>query len=42
MEEKYDLKPDAMADGYGEEGEEAAEGMEEEETGSTDEANDGF
>ena len=31
MEEKYDLKPDAMQDGFGEEGEdgEGADGMEE-------------
>jgi hypothetical protein len=41
MEEKYDLKPDAMADGFSEEGDEvSAEG--EEETTSSDEANDGF
>ena len=44
MEEKYDLKPDAMADGFSEEGdgvEAEAEG-EEETTSSSDEANDGF
>jgi hypothetical protein len=40
MEEKYDLQPDAMKDGFGEEGEdgEAADETEEQ----TDEANDGF
>ncbi|MBL0184002.1 MAG: hypothetical protein IPP96_17660 [Chitinophagaceae bacterium] len=43
MEEKYDLKPDAMADGFGEEGDEGdeVEADGEEET-STDEGNDGF
>jgi hypothetical protein len=43
MEEKYDLRPDAMSDGFSEEGEEA-DGVEadgEEET-TADEANDGF
>lgn len=41
MEEKYDLQPDAMADGFGEEGEEEeATGEAEEE--SANEENDGF
>ncbi len=41
MEEKYDLKPDAMTDGFSEEGDEVeAEGGEEEST--SEEANDGF
>jgi hypothetical protein len=40
MEEKYDLRPDAMADGFSEEGDEVeADG--EEDTGA-EEANDGF
>ena len=43
MEEKYDLRPDALADGFSEEGEEGdeveADGEEESTTG---EANDGF
>lgn len=42
MEEKYDLRPEAMADGFGEEGEESDEPMEEEESGSSEEANDGY
>ncbi len=42
MEEKYDLKPEAMAEGYGQEGEETEENLEEEESGSSDEANDGY
>ncbi len=45
MEEKYDLQPDAMKEGYGEEGE-GGEGGEEAETGEddvvADESNDGF
>lgn len=43
MEEKYDLKPEAMRDGFGEEGddEDAVAGDEQEED-STEEANDGF
>lgn len=42
MEEKYDLQPDALRDGFGEEGEdELAEGGEEEEAAG-DEATDGF
>ena len=43
MEEKYDLRPDALADGFSEEGENGeAEAEGEEETTSADEANDGF
>jgi hypothetical protein len=42
MEEKYDLQPDAMRDGFGEEGDgESTESGEEDET-TTEEANDGF
>jgi hypothetical protein len=43
MEEKYDLKPDALADGFSEEGDEGdeVEADGEEET-TADEANDGF
>ncbi len=44
MEEKYDLQPDAMKDGYGEEGEEgesASEG-EDDVVADADESNDGF
>ncbi len=43
MEEKYDLKPEAMRDGFGEEGddEDAVAGDEQEED-TTEEANDGF
>lgn len=40
MEEKYDLQPDAMSDGFGEEGEEETTGEAEEE--SAGEENDGF
>ena len=40
MEEKYDLKPDAMSDGFSEEGE-AGEAEPEEET-TSEEGNDGF
>lgn len=40
MEEKYDLKPDAMSDGFSEEGDEVeADGDDEP---ATDESNDGF
>ena len=42
MEEKYDLKPDAMADGFSEEGNGVEAEGEEETTTSPDEANDGF
>ena len=44
MEEKYDLQPDAMADGFSEEGEtgEGGEAEAEGEEAATDEANDGF
>ena len=43
MEEKYDLKPDAMADGFGEEGDEGDEvEADGEEESSTEEGNDGF
>jgi hypothetical protein len=41
MEEKYDLKPEAMADGYSEEGDESDE-VEADEDSTADEANDGF
>ncbi len=41
MEEKYDLQPEALPDGFGEEGEETEGGGEEEEA-TTDEGNDGF
>ena len=43
MEEKYDLKPDAMADGFSEEGENGDEvEADGEEESTADEANDGF
>ncbi len=43
MEEKYDLRPDALADGFSEEGDsDGVEAEGEEEATSTDEANDGF
>jgi hypothetical protein len=42
MEEKYDLQPDALADGFGTEGEEEEAGGGEEEEATTDEGNDGF
>ena len=42
MEEKYDLRPDAMADGFSEEGEEKEAAAEAEEETATDEGNDGF
>lgn len=40
MEEKYDLKPDALTDGFGTEGDEMEEDGEEE--SAKDEANDGY
>lgn len=44
MEEKYDLQPDALSDGFGEEGEEDTERDTEEETSeeTSGESNDGF
>ena len=43
MEEKYDLKPDAMADGFSEDGEDGDEvEADGEEESTADEANDGF
>jgi hypothetical protein len=42
MEEKYDLQPDALRDGFGEEGEDETGGGEEEEESTADDANDGF
>ncbi len=42
MEEKYDLQPDALADGFGEEGEEGTESTEEAEESTQDGENDGF
>ena len=43
MEEKYDLKPDALADGFSEEGEDGDEvEADGEEESTADEANDGF
>ena len=45
MEEKYDLQPDALADGFGTEGDDDTGGGEEEEATSADEGiegNDGF
>lgn len=42
MEEKYDLRPDAMADGYSEEGEEGDEVEADEEEAGSDGENDGF
>ena len=45
MEEKYDLQPEALKEGYGEEGEDGVEGdgIEAEDAGAeTNEANDGF
>lgn len=41
MEEKYDLQPDAMKDGFGEEGEEGETAADDNEE-TTEEANDGF
>lgn len=43
MEEKYDLQPDALREGYGEESEEGTEGEDAEESAEeTNDANDGF
>ena len=43
MEEKYDLQPEALREGYSEEGEDSESGaVEEEEEAATDEGNDGF
>jgi len=43
MEEKYDLQPEAMKDGFGEEGEDGETGAEETEDDTVvDDANDGF
>lgn len=43
MEEKYDLQPEALRDGFSEQGEDGeATGGEEEEEATTDEGNDGF
>ncbi len=43
MEEKYDLQPDALRDGYGEESEEGIESDEGDDAGEdTNDANDGF
>ncbi len=42
MEEKYDLQPDAMKDGFGEEGEDEGVETDGAEEASTDESNDGF
>ena len=42
MEEKYDLQPNAMADGFSEEGEDGQAESEGEEETAADEANDGF
>ena len=42
MEEKYDLQPDAMKDGFGEEGEDGEEDAQGEDDVVADEANDGF
>jgi len=42
MEEKYDLQPDALADGFGTEGDDEEAGGGEEEEATTDEGNDGF
>lgn len=41
MEEKYDLKPDALEDGFGEEGDDSDE-VEADDDGGAEEANDGF
>jgi Plasmid pRiA4b ORF-3-like protein len=41
MEEKYDLQPEALNEGYGTEGDEAEQTLEEEES-TTEEGNDGF
>lgn len=43
MEEKYDLQPDALSDGFGTEGEEGeGEEIKEEEESAADESNDGY
>lgn len=42
MEEKYDLQPDALSDGFGTEGDDEEIGGGEEEEATTDEGNDGF
>ena len=42
MEDKYDLQPDAMKDGYGEEGEDGESAEEGEDDVVADESNDGF
>jgi hypothetical protein len=42
MEEKYDLQPEALRDGFSEEGEDGETAGEEEEEATTDEGNDGF
>ena len=42
MEDKYDLQPEAMKDGFGEEGEEEAGGEEETDDMVADESNDSF
>lgn len=41
MEEKYDLQPEALREGYSEEGEDAEGGGEEEEEAATDDGKDG-
>ena len=40
MEEKYDLQPDALREGYGEEGEETGDEVESEDTTAEDAEND--
>jgi hypothetical protein len=42
MEEKYDLQPSALAEGFSEEGEEEASTGDEEEETTGNEENDGF
>ena len=42
MEEKYDLQPEALKEGYGEEGEESSEAEEGEDDVVADDSNDGF
>jgi Plasmid pRiA4b ORF-3-like protein len=42
MEEKYDLQPDALREGYGEESEEGTETEDSDEAEDTNDANDGF
>ena len=41
MEEKYDLQPEALTEGFSEEGEDAEGGSEEEEEAATDDGKDG-